>query len=106
MTIEAVLRETGQVALLTIAAVLFARSWSAFQRFRLSTVQDPQHNVLLLRGFRSAVVALALIGFALAWALDETWILLLTIAIGGVETLESSALLFGLTRGASLRLRP
>jgi len=48
-----------------------------------------------------------MIGLALAaagWLLDQTWLIVLSLAIGGEETLESSIMYFALTRGRDLRL--
>lgn len=101
---EALLKDGLQIALLGIASLLLRRSWTLLKACRRTSIRDPKRNILLLRSFRSSVVGLALFGLALAWALDATWLLLLSLAIGGVETLESTAVLYGLTRGASLRL--
>ena len=58
------------------------------------------------RGFRLSVVGLALAGIGAAWAWQQTWLLVLALAIGGEETLEATIAIFGLTRGRDLRLGP
>jgi hypothetical protein len=97
-------RESLQLLLLAAAAWLFLRSWVLYCAFRQVPAVDRRHNLLLIRGFRSSLIGLAFAGLAVASALHSTPILLLSIGIGGVETLESSALLFGLARGAAIHL--
>ncbi len=100
----ALARESLQLLLLAAGAWLFLRSCVLYRAFREVPAADSRHNLLLIRGFRSSVMGLALAGLALAWSLHSTAILLLSIGIGGVETVESSALLFALTRGPAIHL--
>ncbi len=43
-----------------------------------------------MRGFRLALIGLAVAGAGAAWLWDLDWLLALSLAIGGEETLESS----------------
>lgn len=43
-----------------------------------------------LRGFRRAVIGLALVGMGAAWLWQIDWVLVLAVVIGGEETLEST----------------
>jgi hypothetical protein len=43
-----------------------------------------------LRGFRLTIIGLALVGIALAWLWDETWLLVLSLSIAGEEIFETS----------------
>ncbi len=67
--------------------------------------RDPAKLVTFMRGFRLAVIGLAVAGIGAAWAWHLTWLLVLSLAIGGEETLEGTIIIFALTRGKDLRLR-
>ncbi len=51
-----------------------------------------------LRGFRVAVIGLALVGVAGAWLWGQVWLLVLSLGIAGEETLESSVMIWALER--------
>ena len=52
-----------------------------------------------MRGFRSTVIGLALLGIAAAWTWQLVWLLVLSLAIGGEETFESSIHAYAIRRG-------
>ncbi len=58
-----------------------------------------------IQGFRLSIIGLALAGLGVAWAWQLTWLLVLTLAIGGEEILESSIVIFALRRGRRLEMR-
>ena len=58
-----------------------------------------------IQGFRLSIIGLALTGLGAAWAWHLTWLLVLTLAIGGEETLESSIVIFGLRRGRRIEMQ-
>ncbi len=58
-----------------------------------------------IQGFRLLVIGLAVAGLGAAWAWHLTWLLVLTLAIGGEETLESSIVIFALRRGRRLEMQ-
>ncbi len=58
-----------------------------------------------IQGFRLSIIGLALIGLAAAWGWHLTWLLVLTLAIGGEEILESSIVIFALRRGRGLEMQ-
>ncbi len=58
-----------------------------------------------IQGFRLSIIGLALAGLGVAWAWQLTWLLVLTLAIGGEETLESSIVIFALRRGRRLEMQ-
>ena len=58
-----------------------------------------------IQGFRLSIIGLALAGLGAAWAWHLTWLLVLTLAIGGEETLESSIVIFALRRGRRLEMQ-
>jgi hypothetical protein len=50
------------------------------------------------------MIGLVLADTGAGWLLGRTWLIVLSLAIGGEETLESSISYFALTRGRDLRL--
>jgi hypothetical protein len=61
---------------------------------------SPDSATLLtgLRGFRLAVIGLALVGVAGAWWWGEVWLLVLSLGIAGEETLETSMMIWALNQ--------
>lgn len=55
--------------------------------------------VVWVRGFRAAIVGLAIVALGAAWLSQQLWVFLLALAIGGEELLETSVILFALRRG-------
>jgi hypothetical protein len=58
--------------------------------------------VVWVRGFRAAIVGLAIVALGASWMWQQLWVLLLALAIGGEELLETSVILFALRRGQRL----
>jgi hypothetical protein len=79
-------------ALLTVQAVRLARaSW----RRPLSTSMQP---LGWMQAFRLTIIGLALVGIGAAWTWQIGWLLALSLAIGGEETLETSIAISALRR--------
>jgi hypothetical protein len=76
------------------------REWDGLRR----PLRDPAKVLTWVRGFRLSMIGLALVGSGTGWLLDQTWLVVLSLAIGGEETLESSIMHFALTRGRNLRI--
>lgn len=95
-----------QVVLMTVGPLIAARGlvqeWDGLRR----PVRDPAKVLTFLMGFRTSVIGLALVGIGAGWMWDITWLLVLSLAIGGEETLESTVHIFAVTRGKDLRLGP
>lgn len=85
-----------------IAARGLVQEWDGLRR----PIRDPAKVLTFLVGFRTSVIGLALIGIGAGWMWDITWLLVLSLAIGGEETLESTVHIFAVTRGKDLRLGP
>ena len=66
---------------------------------------DPGMLLPWIQGFRLSIIGLALTGLGVAWGWHLTWLLVLTLAIGGEETLESSIVIFALRRGRRLDMQ-
>jgi len=72
------------------------REWDGLCR----PLRDPAKALTWVRGFRLLMIGLALAGSGAGWLLDQTWLIVLSLAIGGEEMLESSIMHFALTAGA------
>ena len=59
---------------------------------------DSTKMVTVIRGFRVAVIGVALAGLGAAWTWHITWLFVLSLIFGGEEVLESSVHLFILRR--------
>jgi len=95
-----------QLVLMAIGPLIAGRGlvqeWDGLCR----PIRDPAKVLTFLMGFRMSVIGLALIGIGAGWMWDITWLLVLSLAIGGEETLESTVHIFAVTRGKDLRLGP
>jgi len=60
---------------------------------------DRAKPVVWVSGFRLAIVGLAVVALGAAWLSQQLWVLLLALAIGGEELLETSVILFALRWG-------
>lgn len=67
---------------------------------------DPAQLVPLMQGFQATMIGLALVGIGTAWVWQLPLLLILSLAIGGGETLETSLILFALRHGSHLKLGP
>jgi len=67
-------------------------------------LRDPTKVLKWVRGFRLSMIGLALAGSGAGWLFDQPWLIVLSLAIAGEPTLESSIMHFALTRGRDLRI--
>ena len=97
--------QTLAATALTLAGVpiLMSGLWREWDRLR-RPLRDPAKVLTWVRGFRLSMIGLALAGSGAGWLLDQTWLVVLSLAIGCEETLESSIMHFALTRGRDLRI--
>ena len=85
------------------APLLLAGLWREWDGLR-RPLRDPVKVITWVRGFRLSMIGLVLAGSGAGWLLDQTWLIVLPLAIGGEETLESSIMHFALTRGRDFRI--
>jgi hypothetical protein len=90
------------VAGVPLAILGLRREWHAI----FQPIGTPGKVLLFFRGFRMSVIGLASIGIGAGWMWDQTWLIVLSAAIGIEETIESSIDVFALTKGKDLRLGP
>ncbi len=88
---SAVLMATGFAAFIYGAATLL-------RALRIS-IWNLDRPIVWIGGFRAAIIGLAVVGLGAAWLTQQLWVLLLALAIGGEELLETSVILFALRRG-------
>jgi hypothetical protein len=60
--------------------------------------------VPLMIGFRACIIGVALIGVSAAWVWHLPWLLIVSLATAGGETLETSLILFALRHGKHLEI--
>ena len=78
-------------------AILFSGMRLEVEGIRRPT-GDPMKMVTVIRGFRVAVIGVALAGLGAAWAWLITWLFVLSLVFGAEEVLESSVHIFILRR--------
>lgn len=76
--------------LLLLGALVVAHGLRQWWDGARRPVRDPEKNLTWMLGFRRVFVGLALAGTGAAWAWQLPWLLALTLAVCGEETLESS----------------
>jgi hypothetical protein len=57
-----------------------------------------------MEGFRATIIGLALVGIGAAWIWHLPWLLAISLAVGGGETMETSLILFALRHGAGVKI--
>ncbi len=72
---------------------------------RRSRDERPTKLITVVGGLRLVFIGFAIAGSAAAWNWHLLWLLVLALAIGGEETLESSMVLYGLRMGERLKTR-
>ena len=78
----------------TVRGVRLSRDWARHH--------EPAHNLRFVRGFRFAVIGMALIAVAAAWQWHLLWLFVLALAIAFEEVLESSIHAYAIGRGLRL----
>ena len=96
----------GEIGLIGIGIPVAAYGLRIEWRGIRMPIRHPDKVLTFFRGFRLSIIGLALAGIGVALMTDQLWLLLLSIAIGIEETIESSIDVFALTRGKDLRLGP
>ncbi len=94
-------REYPISALIALGIGLASRGLLMFVNGLRGALRGDSRKILTwIRGFRLLIIGLSLAGLGAAWAWHLTWLLVLTLAIGGEETLESSVVIYALSRGS------
>ena len=85
--------------LMAAGAALFVYGAQTLLRALRISIWDLDRPIVWIGGFRAAIIGLALLALGASWLWQQLWLLLLALAIGGEELLETSVILFALRRG-------
>ncbi len=88
--------------LMLIGACMTASAWRRCRTAWPRPLVDTMQPLLWLRGFRLAIVGLAVIGIGAAWLWQLAWLLALSLAVVAEETLECSIAIAALRSEQSL----
>ena len=80
-------------------SALFAYGVAALVRGLRLSDWDRSKPIAAVGGGRIGVIGIALLGLGAAWLWQQLWLLVLALAFGGEELLESSVILYVLRRG-------
>ena len=78
---------------------LFVYGVNALVRAHRVSVWDMERPIVWVGGLRAAIIGLAVVALGAAWLSQQLWVLLIALAIGCEELLETSVILFALRRG-------
>ena len=87
----------GAVMALGIALELYG--FARLAAWRRISAFDGEKPLVFVSGLRAVLVGMAIAGVGAAWVWQQLWVLLIALAIGGEELLETSFVLFVLRRG-------
>jgi hypothetical protein len=93
----------GALPLMAVGALCVVRgARRGWHGLRGAVHGDASQLVPLMEGFRTCIIGLALVGIGVAWIWHRPVLLLLSLAIGAGEIMETSLILFALRHGAHL----
>jgi hypothetical protein len=85
--------------LMAAGLALFVYGAETLLRALRISIWDLDRPIVWVGGFRAAIIGLAVLALGASWLWQQFWLLLLALAIGGEELLETSVILFALRRG-------
>src|SRR5690554_5211693 len=85
--------------LLILAGAVLAWRSAAYAVRRARVLRDPQRALAIMRGFRRAMLGLALTAVGIAWWGQIGWLFVLALVIAGEELLESTVVITALAHG-------
>jgi hypothetical protein len=86
-------------ALLIVLGVAGAVRSAVTHARRAGLLRDPARALAIMRGFRIAIVSLAVAAIGVAWCWQLGWLFVLALVIGGEELLESTVVIAALANG-------
>ena len=95
-------RSYPAVGLIVLGLALTLRAIHGCRAAWRRPLSGPMQPLAWMRGFRLAIIGLALAGIGAAWLWQLGWLLALSLAIGEEETLETSIAISALRRGQRL----
>lgn len=86
-------------ALMALGTMLAFYGFGRLAAWRSVSAFDGSKALVFVSGLRAVLVGFAIMGVGGAWVWQQLWVLLISLAIGGEELLETSVVLFVLRRG-------
>ena len=87
---------TAVLIVLGLAITVWSLYWGIDSARRQA--RDPGKALAIMQGFRTGIIGLSLAGIGAAWLWHLNWLLVLSLIIGGEETLESAVIVSALKR--------
>ncbi len=88
--VMSIIFEIIPLLLMAVGGYLFWIGLSAWIRGSRETGDSGGRLLGMVRGFRVGIIGLALVGIGVWLLTEQTWILVVSLAVGGEELLESS----------------
>ena len=92
---------SGALTALGIALAVYGAG--RLSTWRSVSAFDSRKPLVFVSGLRAVLVGAAIVGLGGAWLWQQLWMLLLSLAIGGEELLETSVVLYVLRRGRRMQ---
>ena len=89
--------------LIALGIMLAIYGLSQLNAWRSVSAFDGSKPLIFVSGLRAVLVGSAIAGVGGAWIWQQLWVLLISLAIGGEELLETSVVLYVLRRGHRLQ---
>ena len=86
-------------ALMALGTMLAFYGFGRLANWHSVSAFDGSKALVFVSGLRAVLVGFAIAGVGGAWVWQQLWVLLISLAIGGEELLETSVVLFVLRRG-------
>ncbi len=90
-------------ALMALGMIVAVYGFSRLPAWRSVSAFDGSKALVFVSGLRAILVGFAIAGVGGAWVWQQLWVLLISLAIGGEELLETSFVLYVLRRGRHMQ---
>jgi hypothetical protein len=102
--LELARHEYPAAALMVVGSIVAVMGMRRAGRGIAKPIGESSKVVTFYRGFRQAVVGLAVVGVGAAWMWHAPWLLALSLVIGLGELLESTIDIWAVTKGKDFRI--
>ena len=90
-------------ALMALGITLAVYGFGRLATWRSISAFDGSKALVFVSGLRAVLVGFAIAGVGGAWVWQQLWVLLISVAIGGEELVETSVVLYVLRRGRRMQ---
>ena len=97
--VEASWRVFPATAIMAAGLLLATYGWRTLVRGLRISAWDPHRSIVGVSGLRAVLIGTAIAGLGASWLWQQLWLLLLSLAIGGEELLETTFILYVLRWG-------